>query len=60
MLSLEGELQGAPAKAGGQIHDEAHHVRQGNDIDIPERAQKRAVRLYPGTLTSSLSCFYKQ
>lgn len=37
VLSLEGELQGAPAKAGGQIHDEAHHVRQGNGINIPER-----------------------
>lgn len=44
MLSLEGELQGAPAKAGGQIHDEAHHVRQGNDVNIPERAQETRER----------------
>lgn len=41
MLPLEGELQGAPAEAGWQIHDEAHHVGQGNDINIPERTQKK-------------------
>lgn len=35
VLPLEGELQGTPAKAGRQIHDEAHHIRQGNDINIP-------------------------
>lgn len=35
VLSLKGELQGAPAKAGGQVHDEAHHVRQDNDVHIP-------------------------
>lgn len=51
VLSLEGELQGAPAEAGGQIHDEAHHVGQGNDINIPERMQKTktVIRSYSGT-----------
>lgn len=44
VLPLEGELQGAPAKAGGQIHDEAHHIRQGNDINIPERVKKTRQR----------------
>lgn len=62
VLSLEGELQGAPAKAGGQIHDEAHHVRQGNGINIPERVQKtRHQQDYVLVLSlQSHSHFYKQ
>lgn len=60
VLSLEGELQGAPAKAGGQIHDEAHHVRQGNGVNIPERVQNtRHQSDYVLVLSlQSLSYFY--
>lgn len=37
MLPFKGKFQGTPAEAWGQIHNEAHHIREGNYINIPEQ-----------------------
>lgn len=35
VLPFERQLQWTPAQAGGQIHDEAHDIRESNGTDIP-------------------------
>lgn len=41
MLSFKGKFQGSPAETWGKIHNEAHYIREGNYINIPEQRRKQ-------------------
>lgn len=41
VLPFERQLQRTPAQAGGQIHDEAHDIRESNGTDIPAEEKRR-------------------